>query len=266
MESAALPFAQHGVPAGFPSCLLTLKQAPPLPIGLTPYRAFDLHPVPARAGAIGGAAFLRHDAFEPKPDGGFQKRVPVLEALKIADVGAIRPGQQVGQICLALFERQHPQVALPDAQQIESPKCVQIVAMRPLKRLEVRKALVIEGGDLSIKDDVADRQAGHRANQIWEAKAKIVSTLRIETDGPIASVKLASPAIKLDLMKPAQAVRRFVSLGWNTGLDKGEAAQHARLVPDGMSTGKVFKSSAILFSCPHLPPTTWARCAIWPAA
>jgi hypothetical protein len=206
---------------------LPLKQAPPLPIGLTPYRAFDLHPVQARTGAIRGAAFLRHDAFEPEPDGGFQKRSPVLEALRIADVGAIRPAQQVGQIRLALFERQHPQVALPDAQQIESPKCVQIVATRPLKRLEVRKALVIEGGDLSIKDDVADWQAGYCAKQIWEAKAKIVSTLRIETGGPIASVELASPAIELDLMKPAQAARWFVSPGWNTGLDEGEATQHA---------------------------------------
>jgi hypothetical protein len=80
---------------------------------------------------------------------------------------------------------------------------MQIVAMRPLKRLEVRKALVIKGGDLSIQDDVADGQAGYPANQIWEAKAKIVSTLRIETDGAIASVELASPAIELDLVKPA---------------------------------------------------------------
>ena len=201
---------------------MPLKQAPPLPIGLTPYRAFDLHPVPARTGAIGGTAFLRHDAFEPEPDGGFQKRLPVLEALRIADVGAIRPGQQIGQTRLALFERQHSQVALPDAQQIESPKCVQIVAMRPLKRLEVRKALVIEGGDLSIKDDVADGQAGYRANQFWEAKAKIVSTLRIEADGAIASVELASPAIELDLMKPARAVRRFVRLDGAQGLMNGK--------------------------------------------
>ena len=56
-------------------------------------------------------------------------------------------------------------------------------------------------------------QAGYRANQIREAKAKIVSTLRIETDGAIASVELASPAIELDLMKPAQAVQA-VRFAW----------------------------------------------------
>ena len=46
---------------------------------------------------------------------------PSSELLGIADVGAISSTQQVGQIRLALFQRQHPQVALPDAQQIESP-------------------------------------------------------------------------------------------------------------------------------------------------
>jgi hypothetical protein len=33
------------------------------------------------------------------------------------------------------------------------------------------------------------------------------AALRIETDGAIASVELTAPAIELDLMKPAEAIR-----------------------------------------------------------
>jgi hypothetical protein len=142
-------------------------------------------------------------------------------------MNAIDAAEQVSEPHLALFKRQHPQVALPESQQIESPKSLHKIAIRPLKRLEVRKALVIDGGDLSIKDDVAEGQACYSADQIREAKAKIVAALRIETDRAMAFVHLAAPAIELDLMKPARTVRRFVSPGWNAGLDEGEAAQHA---------------------------------------
>jgi hypothetical protein len=36
--------------------------------------------------------------------------------------------------------------------------------------------------------------------------------------------------IELDLMKPAEAVRRAASLGWNAGFDEGEATQHTTYV------------------------------------
>ena len=89
---------------------------------------------------------------------------------------------------------------------------------------------MIQRSDFSIEDDVADGQPGYRANQIWEAKAKIIPAFRIETDDAIASVELAAPAIELDLMKPGEPVRRLVPLGWDAGFDEGEATQHATYV------------------------------------
>jgi hypothetical protein len=41
---------------------------------------------------------------------------------------------------LALFEGEHSKIAIPDPQQVESPKSLQIVAISPLKRVEVREA------------------------------------------------------------------------------------------------------------------------------
>jgi hypothetical protein len=101
----------------------------------------------------------------------------ILKALGIADVNAIRAAQQVGESHFALFEGQHPQVAFPDAQQIERPKGLEVIAIGALERLEVGKALPIECRDLSIKDDIADTQASYRTHQIRETKAEIVAAL-----------------------------------------------------------------------------------------
>jgi hypothetical protein len=106
------------------------------------------------------------------------------------------------------------------------------IAIAALKRLEIGKALMIQRSDFSIEDDIAGGQPGYRAHQIWEAKAKIIPALRIETDDAIAFVELSAPAIELDLVKPAKAGRRLVSLGRETGFDEGEATQHTTYVPD----------------------------------
>ena len=98
-----------------------------------------------------------------------------------------------------------------------------------LKRIEVWAAVSINRGDLSIKDDIADGKASYLPNQIGEAKAKVIATLGKETNGAGALVNLASPAIELDLMKPAEAFRRPVSPGWNAGLEKANAEQAAAL-------------------------------------
>ncbi len=96
-----------------------------------------------------------------------------------------------------------------------------------LKRIEVWAAVSINRGDLSIKDDIADGKASYLPNRIGEAKAKVIATLGKETDGARALVNLASPAIELDLMKPAEAFRRPISPGCNAGLEKANAEQGA---------------------------------------
>ena len=68
----------------------------------------------ATAGAVGGPTFLGHDAFESQPDGGSQKRLPILKALRIADVDAIQATQHIGQPRLALLKRQSTQIASSD--------------------------------------------------------------------------------------------------------------------------------------------------------
>jgi hypothetical protein len=127
----------------------------------------------ATAGAVRGPAFLGHDTFESQPGGGFQERLPILKALGTADMDAIGATQHIGQPRLTLLKRQSTQVTFSEPQQIESPKCVQVISISALKRLEVGNALMIQRSDFSIQDDVADGQPGN-ADQIWEAKAKII--------------------------------------------------------------------------------------------
>jgi len=81
---------------------MPLKQFPTLSISV---RAFGFHPLMAKAGAVG---------FESQPGNGFQKRLPILEALRIADVDAIGATQHIGQLRLALRDRQSTQVAFPE--------------------------------------------------------------------------------------------------------------------------------------------------------
>jgi hypothetical protein len=76
----------------------------------------------------------------------------------------------------------------------------------------------INRGDLTIKNDIADGEASYLPNQIREAKAKVIATLGKETNVAVALVNLASPAIELDLMKPAEAFRRPVWLDGTQGL------------------------------------------------
>jgi hypothetical protein len=68
----------------------------------------------ATAGAIGGTALLGHDTFEPQPGGGFQKRLPILEALRIADMDANHAAQQIGQPRATLLKRQSTQVTFSE--------------------------------------------------------------------------------------------------------------------------------------------------------
>jgi hypothetical protein len=97
----------------------------------------------------------------------------------------------------------------------------------------------INRGDLSIKDDIADGKASYLPNQIGEAKAKVIATLGKETNGAGALVNLASPAIELDLMKPAEAFRRPVSPGWNAGLETANAEQ----APAGLQAKPLLRRS-----------------------
>jgi hypothetical protein len=108
-----------------------------------------------------------------------------------------------------------------------------------LKCIEVWAAVSINRGDLSIKDDIADGKASYLPNRIGEAKAKVIATLGKETDGARALVNLASPAIELDLMKPAEAFRRPVSPGWNAGLEKANAEQAAALKLSSLDSTKL---------------------------
>ena len=71
------------------------------------------------------------------------------------------------------------------------------------------------------------------------SKAKVIATLGKETNGAVALVNLASPAIELDLMKPAEAFTRPVSPEWNAGLEKANAEQVAALKLSSLNSTKL---------------------------
>ncbi len=109
------------------------------------------------------------------------------------------------EVATTFFQGQRADTATVDLKEVEHPDRQWRVSQAAMQRAEIRQAPAIHRDELAVEDRSGGIDRGKRGSDHGKATSEIVAMAAEEAHPRVHLVELQTPAVELDLMRPARA-------------------------------------------------------------
>jgi hypothetical protein len=109
------------------------------------------------------------------------------------------------EVATASFQGQRADIATVDLKEVEDPDRQWRVSQAAMQRAEIRQAPAIHRDQLAVEDRSAGIDRGKRGSDRGKSRGEVVPVATQQAHPRAHLVELQTPAVELDLMRPAGA-------------------------------------------------------------